>query len=45
MDPWQQRAYLFAIAGLPKDEKRYFINRHSFQRPFDKALAKWTKNT
>jgi len=44
MDPWQQRAMLFAVAGLPKDEKRYFVGRHSFSRPFEKALAKWAKN-
>lgn len=45
MDPWQQRAFLFTIAGLPRDEKKYFLNRQSFVRPFEKALAKWVKGT
>lgn len=43
MDPWQQRAVLFAISGLPRDEKKYFLSRQSLTRPFDIALAKWAK--
>jgi retron-type reverse transcriptase len=45
MDPWQQRAYLFTIAGLPRDEKKFFLARQTFVRPFEKALAKWVKGT
>jgi len=45
MDPWQQRAMLFAAAGLAKDERKYFINRQSIIRPFEKTLAKWAKST
>jgi len=44
MDPWQQRAMLFAIAGLAKDERKYFIGRQSIVRPFEKSLAKWAKS-
>ncbi len=44
MDPWQQRAMLYAAAGLAKDERKYFINRQSVVRPFEKSLVKWVKN-
>lgn len=44
MDPWQQRAMLFAISGIAKDERKHFIRRQSISRPFDKSLAKWVKN-
>jgi hypothetical protein len=44
MDPWQQRAMLFAVSGLAKDEKKFFIGRQTLVRPFDKALAKWAKS-
>lgn len=43
MDPWQKRAFVFCCAGLPKDEKKYFLNRSKFFRPFDVVLAKWAK--
>lgn len=45
MDPWQQRAMLFAVSGLAKDEKKFFIGRQTLVRPFDKTLAKWAKNS
>lgn len=44
MDPWQKMAFIYASAGLPKDEKKYFLNRHELHRPFEKALARWAKN-
>jgi hypothetical protein len=44
MDPWQQRAMLFTVAGLAKDERKYFIGRQSIVRPFDKSLAKWARS-
>ncbi len=44
MDPWQQRAMLFVIAGLAKDERKYFISRQSIVRPFERSLAKWAKS-
>jgi retron-type reverse transcriptase len=44
MDPWQQRAMLFAMSGLAKDERTYFIGRQAIVRPFDKTLAKWAKS-
>jgi retron-type reverse transcriptase len=44
MDPWQRMSFIYACSGLPKDEKRYFINKLSFDRPFDIILAKWARN-
>lgn len=45
MDPWQQRAMIYCISSLPKDEKNYFINNSfSSTRPFDITLAKWSKS-
>lgn len=44
MDPWQKIAYIFGISGFPKDEKKYFLNRHHYNRPFENVLAKWAKN-
>lgn len=43
MDPWQRNAFLFCISDFPRDEKRYFIRRYSFNRPFENTLAKWAK--
>ncbi|KJR46370.1 hypothetical protein UF75_3237 [Desulfosporosinus sp. I2] len=34
----------YGISGLPKDEKKYFINKATFYRPFDITLSKWAKN-
>ena len=44
MDPWQQSAYVYAISGLPKDEKKFFLGRWPVDRPFGKTLAKWAKS-
>jgi hypothetical protein len=44
MDPWQKTAYLYSVSGLPPDDKKYFINRWTFDRPFEQTLAKWSKN-
>ncbi|MBC7075196.1 MAG: Retron-type reverse transcriptase [Syntrophomonadaceae bacterium] len=44
MDPWQKMAFIYGCSGLPKDEKKYFINKLSLKRPFDIILAKWAKN-
>jgi retron-type reverse transcriptase len=44
MDPWQKIAYLYCVSGLPPDDKKYFINRWTFDRPFEQTLAKWSKN-
>ena len=44
MDPWQQSAYVYSIAALPADEKKYFLNRWSPERPFLKTLKKWCKS-
>lgn len=45
MDPWQQRAMLFAVSGLARDEKKFFIGRQTIARPFDKTLAKWAQGS
>lgn len=43
MDSWQKIAFIYAISGLPLDEKKYFINRWEFNGPFEETLAKWSK--
>lgn len=45
MDPWQKMAFIYAIVGLPKDEKKYFISTLTSTRPFDIILSRWAKNT
>lgn len=44
LDPWQKMAFLYCTSGFPKDEKKYFINRLSLHRPFEKILGKWSKS-
>ncbi|MDA9419306.1 Retron-type reverse transcriptase [Bradyrhizobium sp. CCBAU 11430] len=43
MDAWQKRAYLYCTQLFPADERKYFINRWTFSRPFDAIVAKWAK--
>lgn len=43
MDSWQQMAYIFSISDLPVEERKYFINRFVYSRPFINVLAKWSK--
>ncbi len=43
MDPWQQRAFIFASSKLPADERRYFLGRFPQDRPFDAALLRWSR--
>ncbi len=43
MDPWQQRAMLFAFSGMARDEKKYFVDYCRLERPFDLILGKWCK--
>jgi retron-type reverse transcriptase len=43
MDPWLRRAYLFCTRSFPVDERKYFINRWSYARPFEAVLATWAK--
>jgi len=45
MDPWQKMGFIYCVSGFPRDEKKYFINRFDYDGPFDKILAKWSKNT
>jgi retron-type reverse transcriptase len=44
MDPWMKKAFLFCCKDFPEDERKYFVNRWTFERPFDSTLAKWAKS-
>ena len=44
MDAWQRMAFIFGSAGFPRDERKFFINAHQYDGPFEKVLAKWSKN-
>lgn len=41
MSPWQKRAFIYGISGIPKEEKKFFIKKIKNDRPFDKILSKW----
>lgn len=43
MDSWQKMAFIYCASALPKDEKKYFINRHAYYGPFEDVLSKWAK--
>lgn len=43
MDPWTKSAFIFSIAGLPRDEREYFLKRCSFKRPLEVIVGKWSK--
>ncbi|MEO1394001.1 MAG: reverse transcriptase domain-containing protein [Cyanobacteria bacterium J06634_5] len=43
MDPWQKMAFIYCASEFPRDEKKYFLNRLSFQRPFEQTLVRWAK--
>jgi GNAT superfamily N-acetyltransferase len=43
MDPWQQMAFVYGMSAFPRDERKFFLNRQSFQRPFEQTLVKWAK--
>ncbi|PWV68848.1 retron-type reverse transcriptase [Halomonas sp. A11-A] len=45
MDAWQRMAFIFGASGLPSDERKFFINGHQYDGPFETVLAKWSKNT
>jgi len=45
MDSWQKIAYIYSISGLPKDEKKYFINKRvRVDRPIEHIISKWSKD-
>jgi retron-type reverse transcriptase len=44
MDQWQKMAFTYCVSALPRDEKKYFINRCSYACPFDEQLSEWAKN-
>lgn len=43
MDPWQQRAFIYACSKFPPDERKFFLGRFPQQRAFDAALLRWAK--
>lgn len=43
MESWQQMAYIYSVSNLPDEERKYFINRCGFSRPFMDVLSKWAK--
>lgn len=44
MDNWQKMAFIFCSSALPKDEKKYFLNRFNYEGPFEDILSKWAKS-
>ena len=44
MDPWQQMAFVYCSSILPKDERRYFLNRQNFSRPFEEQLMRLSRD-
>ena len=40
MDHWQKMAFIYCCRDFPDDETRYFLNRWSFDRPFDLELSR-----
>ena len=43
MDHWQKMAYLYSCKQLPRDERKFFIQRVKLHRPYDLELARWAK--
>jgi retron-type reverse transcriptase len=43
MERWQKSAFLYCCRAFPADERRHFIGRWKFERPFDAELAAWAK--
>ncbi len=44
MDSWTRHAFLFAISGLPRDEKQHYIGKLGLSEPFEVVLSKWSKS-
>lgn len=44
MDAWQRMAFIFGAAGFPRDERKFFIDMHKYEGPFEQVLAKWSKS-
>lgn len=45
MDDWQKLAFAYCCSVLPDDEKKFFLDRWSINRPFQNVLVKWSKRT
>ena len=43
MERWQRSAFLYCCRSFPLDERKHFMNRWTFERPFDAVLAAWVK--
>lgn len=44
MDPWQQMAFIYCVSKWPRDERRYFLNRHQYSSPFNQHLMKLSRS-
>lgn len=43
MDLWQKRAFLLGCSQLPPDERKFFLRRRKFERPFEMTICKWAR--
>jgi len=43
MDPWNRRAYLFAISLLPAEEKKFFVKYATPKDLLEELIIKWSK--
>ena len=43
MDPWQRMAFIYCASVLPRDEKKFFLNRQIPTCPFELELVKWSR--
>jgi len=43
MDIWSKRAFLIACSILPKEERKFFINKISHDNKLNELIIKWTK--
>ena len=44
MDPWQRMAFVYCSSILPKDERRFFLNRQHFSCPYEEQLMKLSRD-
>ena len=44
MDPWQKMAFVYGSSILPRDERRFFLNRLNLLCPFEEQLMKLSRD-
>lgn len=44
MDPWNRRAYLYAMSLLPSEEKKFFLNHIDSEDIEEELIIKWSKS-